>query len=121
MQMIFLGAALVACPMAYLGTLAWMRAKRVPSIPVGALFMIFGTIGGWLLAIALSPSGLAAGCVIFLITVAPVGLFFGAARIAYMKERGIYHHVTVAVCLLYPLVLVGFVVCGVLMAGDRWS
>jgi len=57
---------LIACPVAFVAVIRRMRAKGITRPPMVPMFFLFGTLGGWLLACGLSPSGLAALCVTFL-------------------------------------------------------
>jgi hypothetical protein len=66
LRLIFLIFALLGCPALYVALIIRMRRAGVVHPPEFPFFFLFGTFGGWFLAIALSPSGLAALCSIFL-------------------------------------------------------
>src|SRR5690242_3659748 len=95
LRLILIGVALLACPAAY----AWVcdgmsdsRIERPPKIP---LFFVFGTLGGWVFAGSMSPSGLAAMALFFLFTAAPLALFFSSLYLMGRPERSIYHRVAI--------------------------
>ncbi len=60
-------------PLAYIGICIWLFRRRVHWLAYVAYFVLFGIVGGGCLALALSPSGLAAVCLVFLMTAGPVG------------------------------------------------
>jgi len=97
--------ALVACPFTYAALCDQMRASAIANPPSGPFFYLFGTCGGWLLAIAFFPSPLAAVCVLLLITFAPVALAVSALRLSKSPERTLYHRVAILACTAYPVLL----------------
>lgn len=101
-QLFLLFLALVACPIAYGWILSRMRARAAPNIPVLPMFFLFGTLGGWLLAFALSPSGLAALCTIFLTMAAPTALLASSIDLARLKARSSYHNTAMWFGFSYP-------------------
>lgn len=109
MQAPFLILATVGLPCAYGVLIYLMRLSRVEQPPVAQMFFLFGTAGGWLLAIALSPSGLAAMCLIFLILSAPV-VFVESLALRARKGRTMYHRVAMWGGFAYaPLLVLSFV------------
>lgn len=62
---VFLALALVVLPLAFLGGLIWLNFTKVAQPPRFELFVAFGTLGGWLLTFALSPSPLSLPCFAF--------------------------------------------------------
>ena len=60
--------ALLVCPALYLALCLRMRCLGISRPPYASYFFLFGTVGGWVLALAVSPSGLAVSCMIFLLT-----------------------------------------------------
>ena len=93
LQLFFLAAALLVCPALYVMLIIRMRRKAVMHPPEFAYFCLFGTLGGWFLAVALSPSGLMVICVLFLGTIAPVSLLGTSIYLVRRPERSIYHRI----------------------------
>jgi len=112
MQIVLLVLALLVCPIAYIALVHRMKTQVIDEPPVMPMFFLFGTIGGWLLAIGLSPSGLTATCIVFLITVAPIALFIASAGLCATQHRTIYHRVSIWSGFIYPAVLGLMVVVG---------
>jgi hypothetical protein len=100
--------ALFVCPAAYIALCIWMGAASVQRPPYLSLFFVFGTVGGWMLAFALSPSGLAAVSIIFLVTAAPLALLVSSIFLAIRRERTIYHRVALWGGFTYPALLFAF-------------
>lgn len=113
MHILFLALGLIICPIAFVAVSRWMRAKRVARPPIVPLFLLFGTLGGWFLAIGLSPSGLAALCTIFLMTAAPVTLLVSSIRLLRSSDRSPFHRAAMWLGFGYPLVIGLFVVVAV--------
>jgi len=85
--------ALVVLPFGYYALLADMRESglsRPPSVP---FFFLFGTLGGWLIALMLFPSVLTSACVLFLATAAPLALLISSLYLAVRPERSVYHRI----------------------------
>jgi hypothetical protein len=82
--MILLALAVGILPVGFLSLCVVMAKRDVHRTTVRAYFFLFGTVGGWCLAFALSPSGLAAMCIMFLLMTSPVclvsSLFLRRAR-----------------------------------------
>jgi len=112
MQILLL-LALIVLPITYVALVILMRAQRIEQPPVTQMFFLFGTIGGWFLAFALSPSGLAAMCIIFLIVSAPVVLV-EAVGLRAKKSRTIYHRIAIWSGFAYPAFLGLFIVLAAL-------
>ncbi len=100
--------ALVACPLIYAALCDQMRASAIANPPSGPFFCLFGTCGGWLLAIAFFPSVLAVVCGLFLFTIAPIALAVSALRLSKSPERTLYHRVAILACTAYPVLLFTF-------------
>ena len=95
--------ALVGVPAAFLAFCVLLFVRRVSWPTYLAYFVLFGTVGGWALAFALSPSGLTAACIVFLMTFVPLGCLLTALLLQFRPRRG----------LLEPLAMIG----GYLYAG----
>ena len=104
---IFLFLALLVCPTAYLILCVQMRRARIQRPPYVPYFFIFGTLGGWMLAMAFSPSGLAATSLVFLATLAPLALVVSSIYLVKQPERSNYHKAALWTGFGYP-VLLGF-------------
>ena len=85
-----------------------MKKEGVRRPPYVAYFFIFGTVGGWFLARALSPSGLAATCTVALVTAAPLALLASAIAMTQEQERSIYHRIVLWTGFGYPSLLASF-------------
>jgi hypothetical protein len=94
-SLILIGVAIFACPAAYVWLCDTMRCARIARPPIVPFFLVFGTVGGWVLAAALSPSGLAATSLIFLATAAPLALVASSVYLIRRPERSIYHRVAI--------------------------
>jgi hypothetical protein len=80
-------AALVVLPFAYACVLIWLHRAAVTRPPRLEFFVAFGTLGGWLLTWALSPSPLSLPCAAFCLLVSlPASLFF-IFRLAAQHDR----------------------------------
>ncbi len=120
MQIALLLLAVLGCPIAYIALVSRMRTQRIAKPPIAAMFFLFGTVGGWLLAFALSPSGLTAMCIIFLLTVAPIALFVASVNLTSVKDRTIYHRISMWSGFLYPAILgLFFAALGALLDRDQ--
>ena len=119
MEITLLLLALLGCPIGYGALISRMKTQRIENPPIIPMFCLFGTVGGWLLAFALSPSGLAAMCIIFLITIAPIVLFVASVRLSAMKTKTIYHRISMWSGFSYPGVLGLFFALGFLLESNR--
>ena len=79
--------ALVALPLAYLGLCSLLQDEKIWWFTYIAYFFLFGTTGGWVLAIALLPSPLALACVAFLGTMAPVACLVSSVVLARRRQK----------------------------------
>lgn len=96
-----------------------MKAQGIEKPPIAPMFFLFGTVGGWLLAFGLSPSGLSAICAVFLMTAAPIALFVSSLGLCAMKNRTIYHRISMWSGFLYPAILGLIVAVGFLLDKNR--
>ncbi|WP_035601433.1 hypothetical protein [Haloferula sp. BvORR071] len=88
---ILLALAAMIFPVAYALVLRRMNRAAIPRPPRLAFFFLFGTLGGWALAFLLSPSGLAASCMLLLIIAAPIALMVLSILLATRPERTCFH------------------------------
>ena len=105
MHMLLLALGLIACPVAFVAVIRRMRAKGVAHPPIGPMFFLFGTLGGWFLAFAFSPSGLAALCMTFLMTAAPLALLASSIRLLKETNRSPFHRAAMWLGFCYPLII----------------
>ena len=103
-----LAVALVVMPIAYCVLVGYMRRIKLDNPPYIPMFFTFGTVGGWVLAFALSPSGLTAMCIVFLITAAPVALLITSIRLSCLKNLTTYHRIPMWGGFAYPALLAVF-------------
>jgi hypothetical protein len=104
--LVLLATAAGVLPCAYLGLCLWMLVKKVPRPPFVSYFFLFGVAGGWTFAVAMSPSGLAAVSIIFLIVIAPLSTVLGAALVWSRRSLTWYHRCALALSLCYPALLI---------------
>jgi len=100
---LFLG--LIACPIAYAWTLRRMRLRGIPNEPPRALYYVFGTIGGWLLTLGISPSPFGVVCGLLMVTAAPLVLFISSLRLASLPNRSGHHTFAMWFGFAYPVLL----------------
>jgi hypothetical protein len=97
-NVIFLGLALLIIPAAYV-TVCLKMFRMYPAGPSRfcyfAYYILFGTVGGWCLAIGLSPSGLAALCIMFLMTIAPLACLVSSLVLQSRRTRTRYEEVAI--------------------------
>jgi hypothetical protein len=87
---LFLLAVLIL-PLGYARVLVLMKKREIARPPKLPFFFLFGTLGGWIVAYLLSPSGLAALCMAALATAAPLALLASSALLATRPERTSFH------------------------------
>jgi hypothetical protein len=103
--LIFAILALLVCPTAYIALCVRMRRAGVQRPPYIPFFFVFGTVGGWMLALALSPSGLTAMSLIFLATLSPLALVVSSIYLVARPERSSYHRIALWSGFTYPALL----------------
>ena len=90
-RLLLLTVTMAGLPIAYLRLCRSMRENVLPHPPRVAFFFLFGTVGGWVLAFMLSPSGLAARCILLMVTVSPITLLISSVYLASRPERSFLH------------------------------
>jgi len=108
----FLSLAGGFVPLAYIGTCIWLFRRRVHWLAYLAYFVLFGIVGGACLALALSPSGLAAVCMAFLMTAGPVGCLACSVSLHMRRSRSRPEAVAMVLGYCYGGLLTGLWVCG---------
>ena len=112
-----LALALLVFPACYLILCIRMRHSDVSRPPYLPFFFIFGSFGGWLLAFGLSPSGLAASSIVFLVTLAPLSLLASAIWLWRARTLSRYHRVAFYGSISYFGFLAAFMCIASLVAG----
>ncbi len=90
-RLLLLTLAFLVVPSGYVVLCLRMQRATVPQAPYLPFFFVFGTVGGWCLGLALSPSGPAALSVVFLATLAPLALLGSAAWLWHLRAVSPYH------------------------------
>lgn len=101
-RLILLGIAGVLLPAAYLAVCFWLGRQKAWWFTYLAYFVQFGTVGGWAFAFAMSPSGLAAASIVFLMTVALVACLASSLILALWRQKGRAERIAMFGGLLYP-------------------
>jgi hypothetical protein len=83
-----------------------MGFKRAPIRCYAAYYVLFGTLSGWCLGIAMSPSGLAATCMIFLTTIAPLSCLISSIVLQVRGGRTRLEEVAIISGYIYPVLLI---------------
>ena len=91
LNLILTVVALIGLPAGYLMVCRAMRRRGISDAPFVPFFLLFGTAGGWVLAYLLSPSGLAAICLLFLASAAPLTLLIASILLARRSVRTPFH------------------------------
>jgi len=112
-----LALALLVLPACYLILCIRMRRSGISRPPYLPFFFIFGSFGGWLLAFGLSPSGLAASSIVFLVTLAPLSLLASAIWLWRSRTLSRYHRAAFYGSLSYFGFLVAFMCIASLVSG----
>jgi len=94
-------------PLAYVWFCVRMEKKLSKRAPFLAYFFLFGTLGGWFLAFALSPSPLSLISMLLLVTFAPIALLGSSIALLTEKSASVYHYTAILLGLGYPLLLTG--------------
>jgi hypothetical protein len=94
-RVILLGIAFLVWPATYAWLCDMMSTSRIQRPPVVPFFFLFGTLGGWVFAAALSPSGLTAASIVFLMVAAPLALVISSVYLMCRSERSIYHRLAI--------------------------
>ena len=113
-MLVFLSLAGVGVPLAYISTCIWLSRRRVHWLTYFAYFVLFGILGGACLALALSPSGLAAVCMVFLMTAGPVGCLVCSFGLQMRRTRSRPESVAMVLGYCYGGLLAVLWVCGLI-------
>lgn len=100
--------SLLVLPGAYIALCLQMSARKVERPPYLAAFVLFGNVGGWVLAFGLSPSGLAASCIVFLVFIAFPALMLSSIILLCRKNRSWLQDTVMMGGFMFPIAM-GFV------------
>lgn len=114
MILLALGGAIL--PVGFLSLCGVMAKRQVHRTTVRAYFFLFGTVGGWCLAFALSPSGLAAICIMFLLITSPVCLI-SSLFLRRRKDRNRFDSVAIYGGYAYSVLLAVFFASAAFLSG----
>ena len=84
---------LLVVPASFIALCIWMAKRRVHWLCYPAYFFLFGIVGGACIALGFSPSGLAALCIVFLMTAAPIACFCSSVALHFRRQRGRFENV----------------------------
>ena len=115
--LMFAVLGLLVCPAVFITLCMRMRASGIQRPPYIPFLFVFGTVGGWMLALALSPSGLTAVSLVFLVTLAPLALISSSIYLAIRSERSNYHRFALWSGFTYAALLAAWIL--VIMTGGR--
>jgi hypothetical protein len=116
-RMILLGVASVTLPVGYVATAGWLRKQQAWWFLYVAYFVLFGTLGGWTFAFAMSPSGIAAVSIVFLMTAALVACVSSAIVVTFRRKKSRADWIALTAGYFYPVCLgimagIGFLIDG---------
>ena len=95
----------VAVPVAYLAFLIRMVLHGVWWFTYFAYFCLFGALGGWCFAVAMSPSGLAATSIVFLVSVVSLACLAAALTLQFRKQKSRFEIIAMLGGYSYPLLI----------------
>lgn len=82
-----LGIAFIGMPLTFIGCLSHCVKSEEPRSTIFGCFTISGLIGGWAFAFGMSPSGLTASSIVFLITIGTIGGICGLVSLGAQSDR----------------------------------
>lgn len=109
MTLLSLALAYAVIPLCYIALCFRLVAQRADGFSFLAQFILFGTAGGWFLAVGYYPSAFSVGCFLFLLTVAPLACLLSSFVLRKNKERHRYDSAAIRAGSIYVrLVVVAF-------------
>ncbi len=105
-------------PAAYIALCIWMFRQRVWWFAYLAYFFLFGAFGGWCFAFAMSPSGITASSIMFLVSAAVVACLVSALILQFRKKKGRFEKTAMIGGYIYPLLVVAYFVNALLFFKD---
>ena len=97
-------------PVSYLALCVWMLLRRVWWFTYFAYFPQFGAVGGWCFAFAMSPSGLTAASIVFLVSVVVIACLTSALVLQFRRQKGRFEKVAMVGGYAYPLLIIAYFV-----------
>jgi len=110
------GLALLVVPVLFIALCVWMAKRRVHWLCYPAYFFLFGIVGGGCIAVGLSPSGLAALCIVFLMMAAPIACLCASIALHTRRGRGRFENVAMVLGYCYS----GFILMAFLVGQLIW-
>jgi uncharacterized membrane protein HdeD (DUF308 family) len=104
-RLILLVVAGLTLPVGYLAVCFWLRRQQAWWFLYPAYFVLFGTLGGWAFAFAMSPSGITAASIVFLMTAALAACVISAIVVTFRKKKSQAEWIALAAAYLYPVCL----------------
>ena len=95
----------IILPAAYLAVYSWLKKQHAWPFLYFAYFCLFGAVGGWVFAFAMSPSGLTASSIVFLITVVALAFVFSSVVLTFKKKKGRAEWIALIGGYFYPVCL----------------
>ena len=86
-RLISLSLAGVTLPVGYIAVCLWLVRQRTWWFTFVSYFVLFGTLGGWAFAIAMSPSGIAAASAVFLFTLALAACVGSSVVLTFRRKK----------------------------------
>jgi hypothetical protein len=113
---IALGLGMFIVPAVFFVWCGWMAMCKVRWLCYPAYFVLFGIVGGACIAVALSPSGLAALCILFVIGAGTIGCLLFAILLTALSDRGRFENIAMIACYAFPALIGGMFVIAQLTA-----
>lgn len=117
LSLVLLAVAVVGLPASYVATCRWLQKQQAWSFLYAAYFILFGTLGGWVFAVAMSPSGIAAASIVFLMTVALAACLISAVIVTFKKQKKRAEWIALTGGYAYPVCLGLLLTAGFMLDG----
>ena len=112
---IALGLGMFVLPVTFFLWCGWMAMCKVRWLCYPAYFVLFGIVGGMCIAIALSPSALAALSIIVVMGGGAIACLLFAILLTALSDRGRFENIAMIGCYAYPALIGGMFVVAQLM------
>jgi hypothetical protein len=113
-RLIFLSLAGAVVPSAYVALCVWMFFRRVWWFTYFAYFSLFGALGGWCFAFGVSPSGLTAMSIVFLVSVVLLACLGSALILQFRKQKSLFEKIAMIGGYSYPVMIAAFFLVAVI-------
>lgn len=104
-RLVLLAIAGITLPAGYLAVCRWLKKQQEWPFLYFAYFCLFGAVGGWVFAFAMSPSGLTASSIVFLGTVVLVACVTCSVVLTFRKKKSRAAWIALAGGYFYPVCL----------------